>query len=764
MDIQIYALVPFISSFKKFAALMEKEMNCQNNCIIEVNSEALPDGVVKTTENEIYHVIKDLENSSNSSTKSKALRKYISIGEQFYHKACQLNKNIHCFEAYIRRPFFHVKPLEEDQLVKWHNYLDFIEKQDDFDWAVKLYERCLITCANYPEFWMRYVEFTEANGGRELANFALERATQIFLKDIPVIHAFNASFKEKIGDLSGARSAYHQFNVESSSYVENVIKEANMEKRLGNLESASAVYEKALKMVVGKQNSHAVPVLYVHFSRLKYMITGSADAARNVIIDGIQHVPHSKLLLEELIKFAMTHEGSRHLNVVDPILANAIAPCPDVSQGLGTKDQEDLSCLYLEFVDLWGTNHDIRKAWNRHINLFPHLMRTTSYNNPILSNQSLSVVNEGTQKGPFFIMPNKPSGGQDPKNQIPPTAQKQVPLSPEKRAIHPDQVSADQVRQKDDDNCAPEGIQQLAHQVVVQSREDEDASEPMELTHDSAHESQGDAAGPVEPPYEIEQPEPINTQQEPEQEQDHELEKHLNPTSVESISLDSREKDTQVFISIVSHEHDAPQETSASNRNPSKASANSSPAADSAKHHNESDENDSVVSPLSYAIHQNPCPSQTHPQPEVPLDGSEKLDHTNKDSGGASSWFHGHSQDPEQQRQVLPQQMVPTTELGAQNHAQNVDAKENITTSHAQPVQNVQDQGIAATGTTNVAGPSEPWKPQQQMMKQPSPTAGTSRSSVSPHGRLQSRHGGRGGAGKSRSARSQCLRHPSPKK
>lgn len=149
MDTRIYALVPFISSFKKFAALMEKEMNCQNNCNIEVNSEALPDGVVKTTENEIYHVIKDLEDSLNSSMKSKALQKYISIGEQFYHKACQLNKNIHCFEAYIRRPFFHVKPLEEDQLAKWHNYLDFIEKQDDFDWVNPLIH---CNCGTYLDF------------------------------------------------------------------------------------------------------------------------------------------------------------------------------------------------------------------------------------------------------------------------------------------------------------------------------------------------------------------------------------------------------------------------------------------------------------------------------------------------------------------------------------------------------------------------------------------------------------------------------------
>lgn len=29
---------------------------------------------------------------------------------------------------------------------------------------------------------MRYVDFMEINGGREIANYALDRATQIFLK------------------------------------------------------------------------------------------------------------------------------------------------------------------------------------------------------------------------------------------------------------------------------------------------------------------------------------------------------------------------------------------------------------------------------------------------------------------------------------------------------------------------------------------------------------------------------------------------------
>ena len=47
---------------------------------------------------------------------------------------------------------------------------------------MKLYERCLISCALYPEFWMRYVDFVDSKGGREIALDALERATLIFLK------------------------------------------------------------------------------------------------------------------------------------------------------------------------------------------------------------------------------------------------------------------------------------------------------------------------------------------------------------------------------------------------------------------------------------------------------------------------------------------------------------------------------------------------------------------------------------------------------
>lgn len=46
----------------------------------------------------------------------------------------------------------------------------------------KLYERCVIACANYPEYWVRYALCMEASGSMDLANNVLSRATNVFVK------------------------------------------------------------------------------------------------------------------------------------------------------------------------------------------------------------------------------------------------------------------------------------------------------------------------------------------------------------------------------------------------------------------------------------------------------------------------------------------------------------------------------------------------------------------------------------------------------
>ena len=40
----------------------------------------------------------------------------------------------------------------------------------------------------------------------------------------------------------------------------------------GNTESAFSIYKEALKMAAAEKMLHALPILYVHFSRLKYLV------------------------------------------------------------------------------------------------------------------------------------------------------------------------------------------------------------------------------------------------------------------------------------------------------------------------------------------------------------------------------------------------------------------------------------------------------------------------------------------------------------
>lgn len=42
------------------------------------------------------------------------------------------------------------------------------------------------------------------------------------------------------------------------------------------------------------------------------------------------------------------HGGKEDISIIDTIIANAISPGTDVSQGLNVKDAEDVSSLYLE--------------------------------------------------------------------------------------------------------------------------------------------------------------------------------------------------------------------------------------------------------------------------------------------------------------------------------------------------------------------------------------------------------------------------------
>ncbi|OMO65000.1 RNA-processing protein, HAT helix [Corchorus capsularis] len=307
---------------------------------------------------------------SAGSTEAEELEKYVAIREQLYKKAKEFDSKILGFETAIRRPYFHVRPLNVAELENWHNYLDFIEREGDINKVVKLYERCLIACANYPEYWIRYILCMEASGSMDLADNALARATQVFVKRQPEIHLFAARFKEQNGDIAGARAAYQLVHSEiSPGLLEAIIKHANMESRLGKLEDAYSLYEQAIAIEKGKEHSQTLPMLYAQYSRFVYLVSGNAEKAREILTGALDQVQLSKPFLEALIHFETILPPPRRIDYLESLVDKFIAPNSDGSAA----DREDLSSIFLEFLSLFGDVQSIKKAEDRHAKLFlPH--------------------------------------------------------------------------------------------------------------------------------------------------------------------------------------------------------------------------------------------------------------------------------------------------------------------------------------------------------------------------------------------------------
>ncbi|XP_012091896.2 uncharacterized protein LOC105649750 isoform X2 [Jatropha curcas] len=720
----------YYDSFKKLVEIWKDEMESHGllNTTISVEPMLDSEASICSNQDDISCIIKDLLDPSAGLERSKALRRYISVGEQFFHEASQLNENISCYETRIKRSYFHVKPLDVNQLENWHHYLDFAESHGDFDWAVRLYERCLIPCANYPDFWMRYVEFMESKGGREIANFALDRVTQNFLKRVSVIHLFNARFKEHVGDVPSARSAFLQCNNESDSeFVENVVMRANMEKRIGNFIAASNIYEEALGMATVKEKWHVLPILYVNFSRLKYMNTDGEDAARDILIDGIKHAPYSKLLIEELIKFAISHGGIRHMNMVDTIVANAISPRPSVSLGLSAKDGEEISKLYLEFVDLCGSIHDVRKAWNRHIRLFPQSVRATLFH-PATGTKQWKIVMEAQAESPVRL-DFHPSGDGSSDCLMQSSVQEEKlssPKSHDTKAAHPptDQVSDQKSRLegKQDIICdqvpfqepalleivkeLSETDQAIVHQTKVELHQsgesdknvneivDQGSLDVLELSEkdvlesnpslDLKHQAANDSE--ITPPS-MEFPKEYDVQIE----YDHEPELDLKPPSLEQLSLNNENAKSPDSISPASCDsgahreislsdgsmpnNEAPQKNSMSHENMSECGQNadddritSSPGSSQAAVSAQT--NIGYVSPTSSASYQNKAQALLQPQ-KMADDGRNWHQKNNPDRSRRDSklGFRGHSHKRQQkQGQSSPQRTRMRDEKEPQIH------------------------------------------------------------------------------------------------
>ncbi|GAU92356.1 hypothetical protein RvY_04447-2 [Ramazzottius varieornatus] len=111
------------------------------------------------------------------------------------------------FEENIRRPYFHVRPLENNQLKNWNDYLDFEIAEGQQNRIVFLFERCLVACALYEDFWRKYIGYLTIESLTDYIRYAYQRVCTYHLPSKTGLHLDWATFEEMQGNIAGATAA-----------------------------------------------------------------------------------------------------------------------------------------------------------------------------------------------------------------------------------------------------------------------------------------------------------------------------------------------------------------------------------------------------------------------------------------------------------------------------------------------------------------------------------------------------------------------------
>lgn len=150
------------------------------------------------------------------------------------------------FEQGIKRPYYHVTDLDEEQQANWEKYLDSEEAEGDYARTKFLYERCLVTAANYEHLWFRYIRWLSAQKGKdeEIRN-AYQRASFIFIPIAqPSIRLHWAKFEESKDRADVAIDIHEAILSHVPSDLPTIISMVNVHRRQYGVDAAVEVLKK----------------------------------------------------------------------------------------------------------------------------------------------------------------------------------------------------------------------------------------------------------------------------------------------------------------------------------------------------------------------------------------------------------------------------------------------------------------------------------------------------------------------------------------
>jgi pre-mRNA-processing factor 39 len=144
----------------------------------------------------------------------------------------------------------------------WKEYLEFEIERGDIKRILILFERCLIACALYEEYWIKYARFLL--GRKERTPEIVERIQDVFTRACtvhhptkPWINLYWASFEESRSNVDNAAEILDKLSTETPDSLIIHSRRINLERRRGNIQKCLELYRKYIEELKTKNKVNA---------------------------------------------------------------------------------------------------------------------------------------------------------------------------------------------------------------------------------------------------------------------------------------------------------------------------------------------------------------------------------------------------------------------------------------------------------------------------------------------------------------------------
>nr|XP_002123360.1 pre-mRNA-processing factor 39-like [Ciona intestinalis] len=358
-------VTPPLPTLEKREQNKQKEKAKKNPDAIDIDSESDEDEGATVDDVDMEEAppgVEEHEKPPNEEEQKHMRQLIIKEKKKIFEATERIVTKIWAFEEGVKRPYFHVKQLERAQLKNWREYLDMEINNGNHHRIVLLFERCLIACALYEDFWLKYAKYM-SNHDVVKAGKIYERACTIHLPKKPTIHMQWAAHEELQGNTSTAIEILENLNKVLPGMAMIKMRRVALQRRAGNIQAAEDIL---ISYVTVAEKDKEILFYTRKLAWFLFKISNKKDEARKLLKDLIPKFKEEINLYNDLVEMEFQH-ASTSSNDQDELLALEAFDLAIANEKFSEDQKFSFSQRKLEFLEDYGCDvKRLQKTYEEH--------------------------------------------------------------------------------------------------------------------------------------------------------------------------------------------------------------------------------------------------------------------------------------------------------------------------------------------------------------------------------------------------------------